>query len=94
MTNLVHDCAEIVGEELTDNNAHFARSIMDYVLGLGNTPYTEKELEIAYEVGKEFLIRCSMARRAKTVPDFQDLYTLMQNHAVNAANALHVGKAN
>jgi hypothetical protein len=94
MANLMHDCAEIVGEELTDNNAHFARSIMDYALGLGNAPYTEKELEIAYEVGKEFLFRCSWARQSKTVPDFQDLYTLMQNHMVNAANALHYEKAN
>jgi hypothetical protein len=72
---------EIVGDYLTDNNAHYARTIVEYA-GIGITdPYTEDELGLAYRVGVELLSEVTRAKQEGITPNFVAVMNYLQDYS-------------
>lgn len=82
---------ETVGAYLTDNNAHFARAILDWCALGDEGIYTPEEMEMAYKIGQKFLAIAYYARLEKIAPNFQSLFTEMQDFAIDRSNELPRG---
>lgn len=70
-----------VGEYLTENNAHFARLMLDYSTGGNTRPYADEELELVYRVGVQILCELNSANRMNWTPDFSSAISYLQEYA-------------
>ena len=81
MNTELTNALELVGDYLTENNAHFARALLDWIATGETYPHLDQELELAYQVGRKVLEITQGTRLAgATCPNFEPAILELQDY--------------